>query len=131
MLTRTRLRKALGAAVLLLATGLAACAGAAKEGAAAAAGAPDGLTVITVRNDHQSGRDIIVYLDPQDIGERIRIGAVTAGQTGTFNHEVVRGRYRIVAASAMGEVRSDAFSITGPAHVNWQMNSNRLTVRRR
>lgn len=120
------------AAVLALGGCAAGSAGNGMEGTPdAAAAAADGQTVLTIQNNHQSGRDVTLHLEPEGRGERIHLGTVQPGMTGTFTHGLDRGFYRIIAGTQAGEIRSDRFNISGPSTLNWVMGNNRLTVRRR
>jgi hypothetical protein len=125
------MRKRMSAAAIMMIVALtAACASAGPE-ETGAAGAADGMSVITVQNNHTSRRDMHIYLEPEGRGERVQLGMVRTGETGNFNHDVPRGFYRLVAGSEMGDVRSPRFNVQGPSTVSWVMASARLTVRRR
>lgn len=129
---RTTLFRSALALLAVLAIGACASGGAA-DGAAggAAAAAADGMSVITVQNNHTAARPVTLYLEPDGRAERINLGVVEPGATGTFTHAVDRGYYRIIAGMQTEEVESDRFNVTGPSTLNWVMASNRLTVRRR
>jgi ABC-type sugar transport system substrate-binding protein len=121
------------AAGLLLATfALAACAsgGAATDGASAAAAA-DGMTLITVQNDHRSGRDMVIYLEPEGRGERSRIGVSPSGEAVSFTVPADRGRYRFVGGHQLGDITSPWFNLTAPSTVRWVLSTDRVTVSRR
>jgi hypothetical protein len=121
--------------VLVVAVAAGGCAsgqpGVAGTEPATAAAAAEGMSVVTIQNDHTSRRDIMVYVEPEGRGERQNLGRVPAGQTTSFTVNLERGFYRLVAGHDMGDIRSNRFNVSAPSTVQWQLNAGRLQVSRR
>lgn len=119
------------AATLLLAAALSTgCGAAAQPAGEVVAGGPAaaGASSFTIRNNHEVGRDMVIYLEPEGRGERQTLGTVAAGATATLNHVVPRGYYWLIAAHNLGEIKSDRFNVPVPSNVTWTMAPSRVVV---
>jgi hypothetical protein len=114
---------------LLAALAVTACASGARvdEGAVAAQAAEH---VITVRNDHESFTEVLIFVIPT-AGIQQLLGTVAANETRSFAYSAPRGPYRLLARRPSGDSATETFHMPGSARVEWRTSQRRALVRGR
>jgi hypothetical protein len=115
-------------ALVLTAISLGACASTAAAPGTDVAAA-QGESIFTIINERPTA--ITVFMEPAGQGERVNLGSVAAGATGSFTREVPRGGWRLAYVSETGVTRSSEINFVVPSNVIWDVRANRLTVNRR
>ena len=119
---------------LLLVLAIGACGGSAgmDSEAAAPVAAGNGLTFV-IDNSRSAASSLRIFLVPEGVGARIRLGDVRLGETKTLTPDRIIGstRLRLIGQETGGrELISRAFTVTRGSIVEWDVARNRIYMSR-
>ena len=121
---------------LLLVLAIGACGGSAgmdgEAAAPAAAADGNGLTFV-IDNSRSGASSLTVFLVPDGVGARVRLGNVRLGETKTLTPDRTIGstRLRLIGQETGGRERiSRVFTVTRGSIVEWDVTRNRIYISR-